>query len=240
MYFTFILPLYVQEHKQIKCCVLFRNRQICCRQVDLLFLSFQICSLGLCRCPTWHTCHVIITQAWAKLQVFAPLSIVVEDRLSWCMCKTCSTMTSFMFCTCDHRIEHMVKIPTVFSITICHKIYCDRHISVHTKAPKPVSTDFIYGLYASVEQYFGQCNILRLQNILVSHPNLLRCYYHILFSSYLSVDCYINIYPWLNCSFFGTYVIIPQQELQCPRTQYKILPEYKTLYRYMVIVCIMN
>jgi len=53
----------------------------------------------------------------------------------------------------------LVKIPTVFSITVCHMIYNDIHISVH-KAPKPMSTIFICGLYASNEQHFWQCNVL--------------------------------------------------------------------------------
>jgi hypothetical protein len=42
--------------------------------------------------------------------------------MSSCMCKTYLTMTGFMFCMCDYRTEHMVKIPTVFSITLSHDL----------------------------------------------------------------------------------------------------------------------
>jgi hypothetical protein len=79
---------------------LFKNWHICCREAGLLFWSFQICSLGLCTCATRHTCCVITTEVWPMLQVFAPLSIFVEYRLSWHMCKTYST---------EWRVSHFAQ-----------------------------------------------------------------------------------------------------------------------------------
>jgi len=56
-------------------------------------------------------------------------------------------MTGFMFCTYDHRIEHMVKIPTVFSITVCHMIYSDIHISVHKGTKTSVNKLYLWSIH---------------------------------------------------------------------------------------------